>query len=50
MHEKLVKAQGREGHAEGSWYEGVSTGHGASIGGRLYCTTLATMILCVGTP
>ena len=50
MHEKLVKAQGREGHAEGSWYDGVSSGHGASIGGRLYCTTLATMILCVGAP
>ncbi|NQW48718.1 MAG: terpene cyclase/mutase family protein [Planctomycetes bacterium] len=50
MHDKLVKAQDQRGHAAGSWYDGVSGGHGANIGGRLYCTTLATMILCVGAP
>jgi hypothetical protein len=50
MHDKLIEAQDQRGHAEGSWYDRVSSGHGASIGGRLYCTTLATMILCVGAP
>ncbi len=50
MHDKLVQSQDQRGHAAGSWYDGVSGGHGADIGGRLYCTTLATMILCVGSP
>jgi hypothetical protein len=50
MHDKLVQAQDQRGHAAGSWYDGVSGGHGANIGGRLYCTTLATMILCTGSP
>lgn len=51
MHDKLAEAQDKQGHAAGSWYDGVSAGHGgADIGGRLYCTTLATMILCVGAP
>ena len=50
MRDKLVTAQDQRGHAVGSWYDGVTSGHGADIGGRLYCTTLATMILCVGPP
>jgi len=50
MHDTLVKAQDQRGHAAGSWYDGVSGGQGANVGGRLYCTTLATMILCTGSP
>jgi hypothetical protein len=29
----------------GSWHAGVDGGHGAHAAGRLYCTSLATMIL-----
>jgi hypothetical protein len=42
MRDQLVKAQVADGHAAGSWYE--SGGH-SGPGGRLYCTSLATMIL-----
>jgi hypothetical protein len=45
MREKLLKAQASAGHAAGSWYEGVDGGHGAHAAGRVYCTSLATMIL-----
>jgi hypothetical protein len=41
----LLKAQSTKGHEAGSWYEGVDGGHGPHAGGRLYCTSLATMIL-----
>jgi hypothetical protein len=45
MRDTLVKAQSKKGHEEGSWYEGVDGGHGPHAGGRIYCTSLATMIL-----
>ncbi|MGB8852185.1 MAG: hypothetical protein WCC69_01295 [Pirellulales bacterium] len=45
MREKLVATQARDGHVAGSWYEGVEGGHGAQVGGRVYCTSLASMIL-----
>jgi len=45
MRDMLVKAQSKKGHEEGSWYEGVDGGHGPHAGGRIYCTSLATMIL-----
>ncbi|MFM8953663.1 MAG: prenyltransferase/squalene oxidase repeat-containing protein [Planctomycetaceae bacterium] len=41
----LLKAQARQGHETGSFYEGLSEGHGGHIGGRLYCTALSAMIL-----
>jgi len=41
----LLAAQVKEGHEKGSWYDGVSGGHGGSHGGRLYTTALATLIL-----
>lgn len=41
----LVTKQARTGHADGSWHEGVSGGHGAYVGGRLYCTAMATLTL-----
>jgi len=41
----LLAAQVQEGHEKGSWYDGVSGGHGGSQGGRLYTTALATLIL-----
>jgi len=45
MCEKLLAAQARDGHASGSWYQGMEGGHGAHAAGRLYCTSLAAMIL-----
>jgi len=41
----LLTSQSKAGHEAGSWYEGVSDGHGAEAAGRLYCTSLATRIL-----
>jgi hypothetical protein len=45
MKKMLIDAQAKEGHEAGSWYTGVDGGHGAHAAGRLYCTSLATMIL-----
>ena len=45
MRDMLVSTQGKKGHEAGSWFEGVNGGHGAEAVGRLYCTSLATMIL-----
>ena len=42
MRDYLVETQNRKGHAEGSWYLGKQH---TDKGGRLYCTSLATMIL-----
>jgi len=41
----LLTTQSKKGHEAGSWYDGVSGGHGAHVAGRLYCTSLATMTL-----
>lgn len=38
----LISVQQREGHQAGSWYFG---GKHDEVGGRLYCTAMATMIL-----
>ncbi len=43
MRDWLVSSQSREGHMEGSWH--IRGDHGADRGGRLYCTSMATMIL-----
>jgi len=43
MRDMLVTSQATKGHETGSWYTGVEGGH-SSIG-RVYCTSLATMIL-----
>jgi hypothetical protein len=45
MRDMLVKNQAQDGHEKGSWFDGVSGGHGPEVGGRIYCTSLATMIL-----
>jgi hypothetical protein len=45
MRDMLVNSQQKNGHAAGSWFEGFDKGHGPEYGGRLYCTSLATMIL-----
>ena len=45
MRDMLVKTQAKQGHEQGSWHEGVAQGHGPEVGGRIYCTSLATMIL-----
>ena len=42
MRDWLVKQQATKGHAKGSWY---IEGPHSHVGGRLYCTSLATMIL-----
>jgi len=41
MRDYLVKSQATKGHEEGSWF----TGGRGDRGGRLYCTSMATMIL-----
>jgi hypothetical protein len=43
MRDWLVNQQARNGHMEGSWMIGKS--HGSKAGGRLYNTSMATMIL-----
>jgi len=45
MRDMLVKSQQTKGHAAGSWFEGFEAGHVTEAGGRLYTTSLATMIL-----
>jgi hypothetical protein len=45
MKAMLLQSQVKTGHAAGSWYDGVSAGHGGHHGGRVYCTSLATLIL-----
>ncbi len=42
MRDWLVKQQDKKGHAAGSWF--IGGGH-ADRGGRLYCTSLSTLIL-----
>ena len=42
MREQLVATQATTGHERGSWF--MNSRHGGQ-GGRLYCTTMATMIL-----
>jgi hypothetical protein len=44
MRDYLLLTQDREGHATGSWHFGWGD-HGSAKGGRVYCTSLATMIL-----
>lgn len=43
MRDFLVKTQSTDGPAKGSWF--IPGDHGAERGGRLYCTSMATMIL-----
>jgi hypothetical protein len=45
MKEMLVKAQATAGHRHGSYFDGLDKGHAASIGGRLYVTSMATMTM-----
>lgn len=44
LRDQLVEAQSNQGHETGSWSMG-SGGHANEAGGRLYCTSMATMIL-----
>lgn len=44
MRDALVNAQSKSGHMKGSWYMAKGD-HGAERAGRLYCTSMATMIL-----
>lgn len=46
MKKLLLDNQERKGHETGSWFKGVSGGgHAAEAGGRLYTTSMATMLL-----
>jgi len=45
MKEMLIKSQAVKDHEAGSWYDGFDKGHSPDAAGRLYCTSLATMIL-----
>ena len=42
MRDRLISSQGATGHERGSWF--MASRHGGA-GGRLYCTSMATMIL-----
>ena len=44
MREQLINSQNKEGHARGSW-QPASDNHTNQKGGRLYYTSMATMIL-----
>ncbi len=44
MRDWLVDSQSKNGHTEGSWHM-KGGDHGTERGGRLYCTSMATMIL-----
>ena len=43
MRDFLVKTQESTGHERGSWFMGQN--HASKAGGRLYCTSMATMVL-----
>jgi hypothetical protein len=43
MRDWLVDSQDKNGHQTGSWM--MKGDHGAATGGRVYCTSMATMIL-----
>ncbi len=43
VRDPLIEAQSRKGHSDGSWM--MRGDHGSDRGGRLYCTSMATMIL-----
>jgi len=45
LRDLLLRTQAKAGHEAGSWYDSVDSGHGAQAAGRLYCTSLATLIL-----
>jgi hypothetical protein len=44
MRDQLVNSQAKNGHEEGSWFM-KGGDHGSDVGGRIYCTSMATMIL-----
>ena len=44
MRDFLIAEQNKQGHKEGSWFMDGGD-HGAGVGGRIYCTAMATMIL-----
>ena len=43
MRDQLIESQVKKGHESGSWY--VAGDFHSELGGRLYCTSMATMIL-----
>jgi hypothetical protein len=43
MRDWLVNTQDMNGHQKGSWT--MKGDHGSDSGGRIYCTSMATMIL-----
>jgi len=45
MKKMLIDTQATNDHEAGSWHEGVDGDHGAHAAGRLYSTSLATLIL-----
>jgi hypothetical protein len=47
LRDMLLEKQSKTGHARGSWYEGFETNGQAmaKVGGRIYTTSLATLVL-----
>lgn len=45
MKQLLLTTQSDRDHERGSWFDGVDGGHAAAAAGRLYCTSMAALIL-----
>ena len=45
MQAELLPKQAMNGHEKGSWYEGLNNGLYDKVAGRLYCTSLCTLML-----
>ncbi|HBB73393.1 MAG TPA: hypothetical protein DC048_02975 [Planctomycetaceae bacterium] len=45
MKKILLEKQSTNGHEAGSWFDGLTGGHGPEAVGRLYTTSMATMML-----
>jgi hypothetical protein len=45
MQKLVVSCQSREGHENGSWWDGFNRGHASEVGGRSLCTAFAVLIL-----
>lgn len=43
MRDQYVNSQAKDGAEKGSWY--IAGDHGSERGGRIYCTSMATMVL-----
>jgi hypothetical protein len=45
LHDAVVRGQDKAGHQAGSWYDSLTEGMSDDVGGRLFCTSLAALVL-----